>query len=135
MRKKIKHVSCFYYRILFCCKAKFYSLFKSFIQYSNDMDNIYKNIEEYCRNKKHKILIVFDVIIADMLINKRRNPVVTELFIWGRKFNISPAFITQLYLPIPKNIRLNPTHIFIMKIPNKASKQCRIISWHKRKSS
>ena len=45
------------------------------------MDNIYKNIEEYCRNKKHKILIVFDVIIADMLINKRRNPVVTELFI------------------------------------------------------
>ena len=50
-----------------------------------------------------------------MLGNKKRNPVVTELFIRGRKFNISLVFITQFYLPVPKNIRLNATHYFFMK--------------------
>ena len=54
---------------------------KAFIEYSNDMDDIYKNIEEYNPNKKQKILIVFDDIIADVLRNKKRNPIVTELFI------------------------------------------------------
>ena len=54
---------------------------KAFIEYSNDMDNIYKKAEEYNSNKKHKILIVFDDIIADMLSNKKLNPIVTELFI------------------------------------------------------
>ena len=67
---------------------------KAFIEYSNDMDDIYKNIEEYNPNKKRKILIVFDDIIADMLINKELNPVVTELFTTGRKLNISLVFIT-----------------------------------------
>ena len=54
---------------------------KAFIEYSNDMKNIYKNIEEYNLNKKRKILIVFDDMIADMLSNKKLNPIVTELFI------------------------------------------------------
>ena len=58
------------------------------------MDNIYKNIEEYNPNKKRKILIVFDDTIADMLSNKKLNPIVTELFIRGRKLNISLVFIT-----------------------------------------
>ena len=49
------------------------------------MDDIYKNIEEYNPNKKHKILTAFDDMIADMLSNKKRNPIVTELFIRGRK--------------------------------------------------
>ena len=53
------------------------------------MKNIYKIIEEYNPNKKRKILIVFDDIIADMLNNKRRNPVVTELFIKDIELNIS----------------------------------------------
>ena len=52
------------------------------------MDDIYKNIEEYSPNKKRKILIVFDDIIADMLRNKKPNPLVTKLFIRGRKLNI-----------------------------------------------
>ena len=52
------------------------------------MDDIYKNIEEYKPNKKRKILIVFPNIIADMLSNKKLNPVVTELFVRGRKLNI-----------------------------------------------
>ena len=70
------------------------------------MSGIYKNIEEYNPNKKRKILIVFDDMIADMLSNKKLNPVVTELFISVRKLNISLVFITQSYFVVPKNIRL-----------------------------
>ena len=80
------------------------------------MDDIYKNIEEYNPSKKRKILIVFDVMIADMLSNEKPNPIVTGLFTRGRKLNISFVFITQSYFPVPKNIRLNSTHYFIMKI-------------------
>ena len=71
---------------------------KTFIEYSNDMDDIYKNIEEYNPNKKRKILIVFDDMIADMLSNRKRNPRVTELFIRERKLNIYLVFIPQLFL-------------------------------------
>ena len=56
------------------------------------MDDIYKNIEEYKQNKKRKILIIFDDMIADMLNNKKLNPIVTELYIRGRKLNISSCF-------------------------------------------
>ena len=65
---------------------------KAFIEYSNNMDDIYKNIEEYNPNKKRKILIVFDDMIADMLNNKKDSPIVTELFIRNRKLNISLVF-------------------------------------------
>ena len=68
------------------------------------MGKIYKNIEEYNPNKNRKILIVFDNMIADMLSNKKINPIVTELFIRGRNLNISPVFITQSYFVVPKNI-------------------------------
>ena len=68
------------------------------------MDDIYTNIEEYNPNKKRKILIVFDDMIADMLSNNKFNPVVTELFIRVRKLNISNVFITQPYFAVPKNI-------------------------------
>ena len=71
------------------------------------MDDIYKNIEEYKPKKKHKILIIFDDMIADLLNNKKLNPVITELLIKARKLNISLVFITQRYFVIPKNIRLN----------------------------
>ena len=91
----------------------------TFIEYSNDMDDIYKNIEEYNPNKKPKILIVFEDMIAGMLNNKKINPIVTELFIRGRKLSISIVFITQFYFPVLKNIRLNSMHYFIFKIPNK----------------
>ena len=96
---------------------------KAFIEYSNYMDDIYKNIEEYNPNKKRKILIVFDDMIADMLSNKKLNPIVTELFIRGRKRNISLVFTTQSYFAVPENIRLNSMHYFIMKIPNKQKLQ------------
>ena len=57
-------------------------------------------------------------MIADMLSNKKLNPIVTELFIRGRKLNISLVFITQSYFAVWKNIRLNSTHYFVMKIPS-----------------
>ena len=87
------------------------------------MNDIYKNIEEYNPNKKRKILIVFDDMIADMLSNKKLNPIVTELFIRSKKLNISLVFITKSYFVLPKNIRLNPTHYFIMNIPSKRELQ------------
>ena len=82
-----------------------------------------KNIEEYNPNKKCKLIIIFDDMIADMLSNKKLNPVVTELFIRGKKLNISLVFIKQSYFTVSKNIRLNSTHYFIMKIPNKRELQ------------
>ena len=72
---------------------------------------------------KNKVLIVFDYMIAEVLSNKKLNPIVTELFIRGRKLNISLVFITQSYFAVPKNIRLNSTHYFVMKIPNKRELQ------------
>ena len=97
---------------------KYFNDSKDFIEYSSDMNNIYKNIEDYNPNKKRKILIVFDDMIADILSNKRLNLIVTELFIRGRKLNISLAFISQSYFTVPKKIRLNPRHYVVMKIPN-----------------
>ena len=83
------------------------------------MVDTHKNIEDYNPNKKRKILLVFDNMIADMLSNRILNPKVTELFIRGRKLNISLAFMTQSYFAVPIVIRVNSTHCFIMKIPNK----------------
>ena len=82
-----------------------------------------KNIKEYNSNKKRKTLMVFDYMVADMLSNKKLNPIVTELFIRGRELNIPLVFITQPYFAVPKNIRLNSTHYFVMKIPNKKELQ------------
>ena len=96
---------------------------KAFIEYSNDMQDVYKNINYYNLNKENKVLIVFDDMIADMINNKKLNSVVTELFIRGRKLNISLVFITQSYFKVPKDVILNTTHSFIMKIPNKRELQ------------
>ena len=74
---------------------KHFNYSKAFIEYSNDMDDIQKNIEENNPNKKQKTLIVFDDMIADMLSNEKVNRVIIELFIRGRMLNISLVFITQ----------------------------------------
>ena len=95
---------------------------KAFMEYSNDMQDLYENIEDYNPIKKRKILIVFDDIIADMINNNKLNPIVPELFIRGRTRNISVVFITQSY-KVPKDVRLNSTHFSIMKIPNKRELQ------------
>ena len=69
------------------------------------MDDIYKNIEEYNPNKKRKILIAFDDMIPVMLSNKKLNPIVTELFIRGRKLSISFVFITQYHFPNKRELQ------------------------------
>ena len=96
---------------------------KAFIEYSNDIDDIYKNIEEYNPDKKRKILIVFDDMIADMLSNKKLNPIVAELFISNRKLTFLLFVLDNLILLCKKKIRLISTHYFIRKIPNKQELQ------------
>ena len=78
---------------------------KAFIEYSNNMHDVYKNIDNYNPDKENKILIVFDDMIADMINNKKLNSIVTELFIRGRKLNISLVFITQSYFKVPKDVQ------------------------------
>ena len=87
---------------------------KAFTEYSNDMHDVYTNIDEYNPDKENKI-IVFDDMIADMIHNKKFSSVVTKLFIRGRKVNISLVFITQSYFKVSKDIRLNTSHFFIAK--------------------
>ena len=80
------------------------------------MCDVYKNIDKYNINKEREILIVFDDMIVDIIKNKKLNSIVTELFIRGRKLNISVVFITQSYFKVPKDVRLNTTCFFISKI-------------------
>ena len=82
------------------------------------MDDINKNIEEYNPSSKRKILIVFNDMIAHILSNEKLNPIVTKLFIRGRKLNIPLVFITQSYFDVSKN-RQNSTLYFIREIPSK----------------
>ena len=88
---------------------------KAFIEYSNDMQDVYKNIDEYNPDKENKILIVFDDMIADMIHNKKLDSIVTELFIRGRKLNISLVFVTQSYFKVPKDVRLNTSHFLLQQ--------------------
>ena len=92
---------------------------RPYIDYSNDMRDVYKYNGDYNPDGENKILIVFDDMIADMIGNIRLDSIVTELFIRGRKLSISLIFITQSYFKVPKNVRLNTTHFFITKILNK----------------
>ena len=101
---------------------KYFNDPKAFIEYSNDMQDVYKNIDEYNGDKNCKIWIVFDMI-AYMINNKKLNSVITELFIRGRKLNISLFFITKSYFKVPKDVRLNSTHFFIIKISNERELQ------------
>ena len=96
---------------------------KAFIEYSNDMCNVYKNVNHYNTDKGNKILIVSDDMIADMVQNEKLNSIVTELFVRGRKLNIYLVYITQSYFKVPKDVRLNTTHFFITKILSKRELQ------------
>ena len=91
---------------------------KAFIEYSNDMHDVYKNIDEYNHDKENKTIFFGDTI-ADMIHKKKLNSIVTEFFIRGRTLNISPVFITQSCFKVPKDIRLNTTQFFIAKVPYK----------------
>ena len=90
-------------------------------QSTNDDD--YEKLEDYNPTKKRKKLTVFDDMIADIKSNKKLSLIVTELFLREKKLNITLVFISQSYFKVPKTIRLNATHCFIMKIPNKRELQ------------
>ena len=92
---------------------------KAFIECSNTMNDVCENIDNYNPNRKRKILIAFDDMITDIMTNKKFQSIIKELFIRCRKINISLVFITQSYFSVPKDIRLNSTHYFIMKINNR----------------
>ena len=95
----------------------------AFIECSNKMDDVYKNIDDYNPSRKRKISIVFDDMIADIMTNKTFQATIKELFIRCRKINISLVFITQSYFSVPKNVRLNSSHYLIMKIGNRKESQ------------
>ena len=92
---------------------------EAFIEYSQYMDDVYNNINDYNPNRKRKTLIVFDGLIADIMNNKKFQAIIKELFIRCRKVNISFVFITQSYFSVRKEVRLNATHYLIMKIHNR----------------
>ena len=91
----------------------------AFIEYSNDMDDVLDNINNYNENRDKKVLVVFGDMIADIMRNEKFRAIIKELFIRCRKLNISIAFITQSYFRTPKDARLNSTHCILMKIGNK----------------
>ena len=107
---------------------KYFSDPKAIFECTNDMHDVYGNINYYNPDKENKILIVFDDMISDMINNKKLKWIVTELFIRGRKLNIYVAFITQSCFKASKDVILNTTHFFIMKIPNKRELQQLAIS-------
>ena len=86
------------------------------------MHDVYKNIDDYNPSRRRKMLTVFDDMIADIMTNKKLQALIKELFIRCRKVNIALVFITQSF-SVPKDVRLNSTHYFIMKINNKRELQ------------
>ena len=91
----------------------------AFIEYSDDMNDAYENINNYNKNRDKKVLIVFDDMIADIEYNKNFKRIIKELFYRARKINVSIVFITQCYFRALKDARLNSTHYILMKIGNK----------------
>ena len=83
------------------------------------MDDVYENIDDYNPSRKRKIFIVFDDMMADIMINKKCKATMKELFIRCRKLSISLVFITRYYFSVPKHVRLNSTHYLIMKLTAK----------------
>ena len=91
----------------------------AFIEYSNDMNDILDDINNYNKNRDKTVLIIFDGMIADIMRSEKFKAIVKELFIRCRKLNISIIFITQSYFKTPKDARLASTHSILMKISNK----------------
>ena len=91
----------------------------AFIEYSDDMNDVFDDINNYNKNRDKKVLIVFDNMIADIEYNKNFKRIIKKLFYRARKINVSIVFITQSYFRGLKDARLNSTHYILMKIGNK----------------
>ena len=96
---------------------------KVFIGYSQTIDDIYENLEDYNPTKEKRVLIEFDYMIADIESNKKLGSIVTEWFLRIRELNILFVFISEFYCKVPKTIRLDSTHCLITKITNKRELQ------------
>ena len=92
---------------------------RAFIEYSDDMNDVLNDINNYNKNRDKKVLIAFDDMIADIEYNKNFKQIIKELFYRAQKINVSIAFITQSYFRALKDARLNSTHYILMKIGNK----------------
>ena len=91
----------------------------AFKEYSDDMDDVLDDINNYNKNRDKNILKVFDDMIADIEYNKKFKRIIKELFYRARKINVSIVSITQSYFRTLKDVRLNSTHYILMKIGNK----------------
>ena len=92
----------------------------AFIEYSNSMDDILSNIEDYNKKRRRKI---FDDMISHVMSDKRAQQILKYLFIRCRKLNISICFLTQSYFSVPKDVRLNCTRYNLLKLNNKRELQ------------
>ena len=95
----------------------------AFIEHSNNIDDIYGNIEDYNKRRKRKVLIVSDDMIRHVMSNKKAQQVLKDFFIRCRKLNISLCFLTQSYFSVSKDVILNCTHYIIFKLNNKRELQ------------
>ena len=91
----------------------------AFVEYSDDMDDVLDDINNYNKNRDKKVLIVFDDMIGDIEYNKNFKRIIKELFYRARKINVSIVFVTQSYFRALKDARLNSTHYILTKIDNK----------------
>ena len=91
----------------------------AFIEYSDDMNDVLDDINNYNKIRDKKVLIVFDDMIADIEYNKNFKRIIKELFYRARKINVSIVFITQSYFRALKDAGLNSTYYILMKIGNK----------------
>ena len=95
----------------------------AFIEYSNSIDDILPNIEDYNKNRRRKVLIIFDDMISHVMSDKKAQQILKDLFIRCRKLNISLCFLTQSYFSVPKDVRSNCTYYILFKIYNKRKLQ------------
>ena len=95
---------------------KYLNDLSAMIEYSNTMDDVYNNIDDYNPKAERKILIVFDDMIADIMTTNKCQAIIKELSIRNKSVNTSLVFITQSYFKVPQDVRLNSTHYLIMKI-------------------
>ena len=95
----------------------------AFIEYSNSMDDILSDIEDYNKKRKRKMLIIFDDMISHVISDKKAQQILKDLFIRCRKLNISLCFLRQSYFSVSKDIRLNCTHYILFKLNNKRELQ------------
>ena len=94
-----------------------------FTEYSNSMDDILSDIEDYNQKRKRKVLIIFDDMISHVMSDKKAQQILKDLFIKCRKLNISLCFLTQAYFSVPKDLRLNCTHYILFELNNRRELQ------------